>query len=153
MVTVVFVTVIHAVKHIVTTPAPGDTVSTIQTQKLILSALLHTANLSTKTQLRKNKNLLTDKLGAIWMKMPSCTIYCCLFELWKAALTSSEPSRQLSCPSQRRLADTHPPLAHTYSFTEQEGTTGKENVKNHMWPFPFLVLQTSERLLPDVLLT
>ena len=37
-------------------------------------------------------------------------------------LTSSEPSRQLSCPSQRRLADTHPPLAHTYSLSEQDGT-------------------------------
>lgn len=41
------------------------------------------------------------------------------------ALTSSEPSRQLSCPSHRRLADTQPPLAHTYSLTEHVGRTGK----------------------------
>lgn len=42
------------------------------------------------------------------------------------SLTSSEPSRQLSCPSQRRLADTQPPLVHTYSLTEQDGTTAEE---------------------------
>lgn len=42
------------------------------------------------------------------------------------SLTSSEPSRQLSCPSQRRLADTQPPLVHTYSLTEQDGTTAGE---------------------------
>lgn len=46
-------------------------------------------------------------------------------ESCEAALTSSEPSRQLSCPSHRRLADTHPPLAHTYSFMEHEGATGR----------------------------
>lgn len=51
-----------------------------------------------------------------------------IFESCEAALTSSEPSRQLSCPSHRRLADTHPPLAHTYSFTEHEGATGEGKV-------------------------
>lgn len=46
-------------------------------------------------------------------------------------LTSSELSRQLSCPSHLRLADTQPPLAHTYSFREQEGSTAKQMmVKN-----------------------
>lgn len=39
------------------------------------------------------------------------------------ALTSSEPSRQLSCPSHRRLAETQPPLAHTYSLREHVGRT------------------------------
>lgn len=47
------------------------------------------------------------------------------FLLFFTALTSSEPSRQLSCPSHRRLADTQPPLAHTYSLTEHVGTTGE----------------------------
>lgn len=45
-------------------------------------------------------------------------------------LTSSEPSRQLSCPSHRRLADTQPPLAHTYSLTEHVGRTEQALVNN-----------------------
>lgn len=53
-----------------------------------------------------------------------CTATLCYYSL--SSLTSSEPSRQLSCPSQRRLADTQPPLVHTYSLTEQDGTTTEE---------------------------
>lgn len=46
--TVLLITVIHAVQYIVTAPAPRDAVGTIQAQKLILSALLHTSDLFTK---------------------------------------------------------------------------------------------------------
>lgn len=43
---VFLVAVVHAVQHVIAAPAPRDAVGTIQTQKLIFSALLHTANLS-----------------------------------------------------------------------------------------------------------
>lgn len=43
----------------------------------------------------------------------------------QTALTSSEPSRQLSCPSHLRLAETQPPLAHTYSLAEHVGRTAE----------------------------
>ena len=42
--------------------------------------------------------------------------------------TSSEPSTQLSCPLHLRLAETQPPLAHTYSFREQEGATENTHI-------------------------
>lgn len=45
---VFLVTVVHAVQRVIAAPASRDTVSTIQTEKLIFSALLHTANLPAK---------------------------------------------------------------------------------------------------------
>ena len=39
------VTVVHAVEHVVAVPAPRDAVGAVKTQKLVLSALLHTADL------------------------------------------------------------------------------------------------------------
>lgn len=43
---VFLITVVHAVQHVITAPAPRDTVSTIQAEELVLPALLHTANLT-----------------------------------------------------------------------------------------------------------
>lgn len=45
---VLLITVVHAVEHVIATPAPRDAVSTIQTKELIFPALLHTANLQAK---------------------------------------------------------------------------------------------------------
>lgn len=45
---VFLITVVHAVQHVITAPAPRDTVSTIQAEELVLPALLHTANLTTE---------------------------------------------------------------------------------------------------------
>lgn len=52
---VFLITVVHAVQHIIAAPASRDTVSTVQTKKLILSALLHTANLSAKIHCKSSK--------------------------------------------------------------------------------------------------
>lgn len=132
------ITVIHAVKHVITAPASWDAVGTIQAQELILPALLHTADLSAKGDIN-HQNCPLEWLGgyiAWWEGLYDWTTAHCEAPLqnkinkWKKrkhiVLTSSEPSRQLSCPSQRKLADTHPPLAHTYSLTEHVGTTGEE---------------------------
>lgn len=62
---VFLITVVHAVKHVITAPAPRDTVSTIQTQKLIFSALLHTANLSPNTHGKSSKLVM-------WSDVVSC---------------------------------------------------------------------------------
>lgn len=47
---VFFIAVVHAVQHVVAAPAPRDAVGPIQTQELVFSALLHTADLLAKTQ-------------------------------------------------------------------------------------------------------
>lgn len=45
MVTVFLITVVHAVKHIVTAPSFRDAVSMVPAEKLILPALFHTVHL------------------------------------------------------------------------------------------------------------
>lgn len=47
---VFFIAVVHAVQHVVAAPAPRDAVGPIQTQELVFSALLHTADLLAKMQ-------------------------------------------------------------------------------------------------------
>lgn len=157
---VFFIAVVHAVKHIITAPTPRDTVSTIQTKELVFPALLHTANLPANEN-RKSTKLSLSVMFSHWMihvltsihdlinsssPLNYCTPGSCtahkkpyfliVFFISHTALTSSEPSRQLSCPSHRRLADTHPPLAHTYSLTEHVGTAGEgQSVLVNIPPF------------------
>lgn len=61
---VFLITVVHAVQHVIAAPAPGDTVSAIQTEKLIFSALLHTANLPAKNHRKSWKLSLLVMLSA-----------------------------------------------------------------------------------------
>lgn len=58
---VFFIAVVHAVQHVVAAPAPRDAVGPIQTQELVFSALLHTADLLAKTQAQPAGVLINTK--------------------------------------------------------------------------------------------
>lgn len=60
---VFFIAVVHAVQHVVAAPAPRDAVGPIQTQELVFSALLHTADLLAKTQAQPAGVLINTKTG------------------------------------------------------------------------------------------
>lgn len=134
---VFLVTVVHAVKNIVAAPTPRDAVCSVQTEELVLPTLFHAANLSGREGTGfKAFHPFTYAPWEHSLMFEWITGYCGFGKerslrtepRWRSgggALTSSEPSRQLSCPSHRRLADTQPPLAHTYSLTEHVGRTGK----------------------------
>lgn len=72
-----------------------------------------------------NYSWMFEWIIGCWFKKEYFDKWSWLRGLVGGSLTSSEPSRQLSCPSHRRLADTQPPLVHTYSLTEHVGRTGK----------------------------
>lgn len=61
---VFLITVVHAVQHVIAAPAPRDAVGTIQAEKLIFSALLHTANLSAKKHRKSSKQSILVTLSA-----------------------------------------------------------------------------------------
>lgn len=60
---VFFIAVVHAVQHVVAAPAPRDAVGPIQTQELVFSALLHTADLLAKTQAQPSRRSHQHKDG------------------------------------------------------------------------------------------
>lgn len=132
---VLLVAVVHAVEDLVAAPTPRDAVSSVQTQELVLPALLHAADLAGQeaadVRASHPSTALFEWIIGYWRSGEEC------FEEWRsrreAALTSSEPSRQLSCPSHRRLAETQPPLAHTYSLREHVGRTEQALVDMCVW--------------------